>query len=183
MYLSQTFYFDLCYDSNNLRENSVRRILPYLVLNMIVSAVTVLLVLVIWQQTHKEPARQAPQQAAEKPVAAQPASTLPPLDEDTVEIQMVVGAGDIEYERVQLVSASENPVEMTGWQLSDGRGNVYTFPSFKLYPGGSVNLFTAAGADTSIELYWNRAEAIWESGRTVELADSDGNRRAKYRIP
>jgi len=164
-------------------EPLMRKILPYLVLNIIVSAATVLLVLVVWQQTHKKTEPIVHFTEAGAPATAQPRSTLPALDEPTVEIQLVVGAGELDYERVQLVSASDAPVELTSWELTDGKDLVYTFPFVKLYPGGSIHLFSKAGTDTSIELFWKKPNAVWSSGDLIELIDPDGNTRAQYRIP
>lgn len=161
----------------------MRKILPYLILNMIVSAATVLLVLVIWQQTHNKTEPIIPIPEAATPVAGQARSTLPPADEPTVEIQLVVGVGELDYERVQLVSVSDVPVELTGWELTDGKDLIYTFPLVKLYPGGSIHLFSKAGTDTSIELFWRKPAAVWSSGDRIELIDPEGNTRAQYNVP
>ncbi len=134
-------------------------------------------------KTHNKPEPIIPFTEAEVPVYEQLQSTLPAKDEPTVEIQLVVGVGELDYERVQLVSVSDVPVELTGWELTDGKDLVYTFPSVKLYPGGSIHLFSKAGTDTSIELFWKKPAAIWSSGDKIELIDPAGNTRAQYSVP
>ena len=161
----------------------MRKILPYLVLNVIVSVATVLLVLVVWQQTHKKTEPLLPVSMPVAQTSEQPRSTLPAASAPTVEIQLVVGAGELEYERVQLVSVSKEPLELTGWVLSDGKDLEYTFPFVKLYPGGSIYLFSKAGTDTSIELFWKKPAAVWSPGEVIKLIDPAGNTRAQYKIP
>lgn len=161
----------------------MRKILPYIILNIIVSAVTVVVVLAIWQKAQQVSLERefSRSTATLEPVRSQ--STLPPLSIDTIEIQTVVGIGDIENERVQLVSVAKEAVDLSGWGISGGKGQVYRFPVVKLYPGGSINLFSKSGVNTSIELYWNQPTTVWTSGDKVELLDPDGNTRSEYRIP
>jgi len=83
----------------------MRKILPYLLLNFVVSALAVWIVLMVWEANHQIP--NIP--AAEQPVTREtksPTITQPPLDEKTITIQLVMGSGDIRSERVQLISAS-----------------------------------------------------------------------------
>lgn len=161
----------------------MRKIFPYLILNIIVSAVTVMVVLAIWQKAQQASLERefSRTTATLEPVRSQ--STLPPLSIDTIEIQTIVGIGDLENERVQLVSVAKEVVDLSGWGISGGKGQVYRFPAVKLYPGGSINLFSKSGVDTSIALYWNQPTAVWMSGDKVKLIDPDGNTRSEYRIP
>lgn len=161
----------------------MRKLLPYLILNIIISAATVLVVLTIWQKAQQNSLEKELPRHTETPVRVESQSTLPPVDMETVKIGAVIGAGDIENERVQLVSVAGEPVDLSGWELTDGEGRYYFFPAVKLYPGGSINLFSRSGNDTSIELYWKQPLAIWTSGDVVELNDPDGNTRSEFRIP
>lgn len=161
----------------------MRKIFPYLILNFVVSAAAVLLVLVIWDNTHKAPAVQDAPNGSVSFSVARPTSTLPPMDEKTIEVQTVIGPGDIESERVLLASDSQNPVNLQGWELTDGKEDRYVFPSVTIYPGGGINLYTKAGTDSSIELYWKKPAPIWSSGEEILLRDTAGNTRATYLIP
>lgn len=161
----------------------MRRLLPYLILNIIVSAATVLIVLTVWQKVQLKAMQKELPQKTETPIRMESLSTLPPIDVQTVIIEAVIGAGDIENERVQLVNVASDPVDLSGWELTDGKGRYYFFPAIKLYPGGSINLYSKSGTDTSIELHWKQPLAIWASGDVVELNDPEGNSRTEYRIP
>lgn len=52
-----------------------------------------------------------------------------------------------------------------------------------LYGGGAVNIYTRAGANSVVELYWGLNQAIWKSGITVTLIDAQGMTRGAYTIP
>ena len=161
----------------------MRKIFPYLLLNIVVSAVTVITILLIWESNHRlpEPQHQADLPRLENQTAA--TATLPPIKEKTIEIQVVVGSGDINNERVQFISVSQSPVNLQGWELIDDDKNSYVFPSITIFPGGVINLFSKGGVDTAIELFWNKAEPIFSSGEMIRLKDAAGSKRAEYRVP
>jgi len=161
----------------------MRKIFPYLLLNIAVSAVTVLAVLMIWEANHKLPQPQGEGDLSILENQALPTATLPPMDEKTIEIQVVVGPGDIKNETVQLISVSQSPVNLLGWELIDDDKNSYFFPSVTIFPGGGINLFTRGGVDTAIELFWNQPEPIFSSGELIRLRDAAGNKRAEFRVP
>jgi LysM repeat protein len=100
-----------------------------------------------------------------------------------IEIVAVIGAGDINSERVQIRGTGSVPLLLTGWQLEDESGNVYIFPKINLYNDGAVDLYTKAGIDTVVSLYWGRSESIWDSGELVTLVDTSGQVQATYRVP
>jgi endonuclease YncB( thermonuclease family) len=68
-------------------------------------------------------------------------------------------------------------VDMSGWTLSDAAGYTYDFPSgFALDAGATVTLHTGSGTDTSTDLYWGYASAVWNnSGDTATLTDDAGS--------
>jgi hypothetical protein len=163
----------------------MRKIIPYLLLNFAVSAAAILIVLIIWDRTHDVPGIVlfgTPAIATPVVQNNQPPAIIP-LDQQTFEIQMVVGAGDINLERVQLVSVADANINIQGWTLADGNRNVFTFPSLTVFPGGGLSVFTRSGLNTSVELFWGNSEAVWTSGETVKLLDPDGHLRASYKIP
>ncbi len=163
----------------------MRKIIPYLVLNFIVSATAVLTVLLIWNATHKVPKVNVPL-ASTVPTAditnKQPPAVIP-LDRKTFEIQMVVGAGDINLEHIQLVSVADVDINLEGWKILDGEKANYIFPAITIFPGGGLNIYTRSGVNTSIEVFWGKEGAVWSSGKTVQLLDPEGNLRASYLIP
>ena len=129
----------------------------YLLLNIIVSAVTTLVVLVVWDNVRKAefPAAQLPQVAAQETAAPRagdseigaqntpasgqelvshtaatpaPTETLPPVDVKVIQVLNVVGVGDLDQEVVLLKRIGEGNIRMTGWKLTGERGGTYTFP-------------------------------------------------------
>ena len=68
--------------------------------------------------------------------------------------------------------------------MKDSKGaNTYTFPSFKLFKGGAVQVHTQNGTDTAIDLYWGQRQAVWQSGESVLLTDPSGQAQDSYPVP
>ncbi len=104
----------------------------------------------------------------------------------TVVIDSVIGAGDLDSEHVLLKQRGEGELSLVGWRMEDNQGNIFIFPQFPqliLYRGGAVNIFTKAGSNTVVDLYWGMEQPVWESGDTVTLKDPQGKVRATYQVP
>jgi len=111
---------------------------------------------------------------------------IPVTPRGSVAIDSVVGAGDLESEHVLLKHQGAGELSLVGWRLEDGQGNIFIFPQFPqlmLYKGGAVNVHTAAGANTVVDLYWGLSAPVWKTGVTVILKDPQGNIRATYIVP
>ena len=100
-----------------------------------------------------------------------------------VEIESVVGAGDLSSERVMIRRIGSGDLSLAGWQIVEDGGKVFIFPQLNLYEGGAVTLYTRSGKSTVVELFWGLDTYLWESGETVILLDNTGAVRAKYRVP
>jgi hypothetical protein len=89
---------------------------------------------------------------------------------------------DRDGEYVLLRNNTAEPVDMTGWKLSDGGGHhSFTFPAFRLAPGAEVKLWTRAGTANTTNLYWANRGAIWNNtGDTATLKDAAGQLVASY---
>jgi hypothetical protein len=165
----------------------MKKLLPYLLLNIVVSAIAMLIILLIWDSTH--PVQKEPQSALVlSPVAIHNTPpleevALPPLEQPVLEVQAVIVPGDLDTERVLIRNAYSEAVSLQGWQVKNSTGDAYTFPILTLYPGGSVSLYSRSGENTALELYWGLTRAAWKSGVTVTVLDSQGNQRAEYLIP
>lgn len=105
------------------------------------------------------------------------------LPEARVVINSVIGAGDLASERVFLTRTGFGELDLTGWQLRDQNGNVFTFPQLALFESGAVNVWTTTGTPSVVDLYWGLQSPIWSSGETVVLVDSQGKERARYVVP
>jgi hypothetical protein len=49
--------------------------------------------------------------------------------------------------------------------------------------GGAVQIHTAAGTNTVVDLYWNMNAPVWKSGETASLYDASGNLIVVYKVP
>lgn len=111
---------------------------------------------------------------------------IPLRDSGSVVIDSVIGAGDLEAERVLIKHAGGSELSLVGWRLEDGQGNVFVFPESPqliLFSGGAVNIYTKAGVNTVVDLYWGLDNPVWKSGSTVILRDAAGNVQARYLVP
>jgi hypothetical protein len=87
--------------------------------------------------------------------------------------------GDGEYVALQNMGGA--PVDMTGWQLVDIAGHTFTFPTFVLAPGATVNVRICTGENSATDLYEGRCSAIWNNdGDTATLLDSGGRVISTY---
>ncbi len=167
------------------------KLILYLILNILVSAATTLIVLLVWQAAH-------PQPGPAEGVAAQPAdrttgdnepeeTPVPTLalvrDDIQVAIRTVVGAGNLEMEYVEIVNQSEGAVDLTGWQLINPDGRQFDFPALILNQDGAVEIHSKTGQNTVIELFWQADAPLWAAGDTVTLRNADGEIQATYSIP
>ncbi len=111
---------------------------------------------------------------------------IPVHPQGSVVIDSVIGAGDLDAERVLLKHSGGGELSLVGWQLDDGQGRLFTFPEapqLTLFAGGAVNIYTKSGVNTVVDLFWGLDQPLWKSGSTVILRDADGNVQARYLVP
>ena len=99
-----------------------------------------------------------------------------------VEILNIEAAGDLAREAMLIANESNSPFNLNGWQLSKEGGPTYTFGNVQLFPGSSIRLYSAAGTDNSIALYWGQAESVWTPGSVALLRNSDNVTIDTYEI-
>lgn len=167
-----------------------KRALPFILVNIVVSAAATLLVLYWWSSTHplNLPVIDnvtTPTPGA-NPAEVQPTPTLPSLETPVIEINTVIAPGNINNEVVILRLLNDDELLLEGWELKGSGGSVYTFPNL-LLKEGEIQLFTgrmpAGRLGSANEIYWERSEAVWRSGETLTLYDPSGNVRATFNIP
>ena len=79
-------------------------------------------------------------------------------------------------EYVVLENAGEEPLDLSGWTVTDEADHSYTFGEFALGPGERVTLHTGSGTDSGTSVYWGRSRAVWNNGGdTVTVRDADGD--------
>ena len=108
---------------------------------------------------------------------------LPPGFDPQLEIVNVVAAGTLADERVVIRLSGEGELALRDWYLQDEDGNLYVFPELTLFKDGAVTVYTKAGTNNVVELFWGLGAAVWEPGETVSLVDPEGNEQATYQIP
>jgi LysM repeat protein len=106
-----------------------------------------------------------------------------PAPQGSIEIDAVIGAGDLATERVLLKQSGGGEVPLAGWKLEDENSNVFIFPELTLFRGGAVNILTRSGANTVVDLYWGLESPVWSSGEKLTLSDPAGNVRSTYLVP
>ena len=155
---------------NNL--NPGKRLLVYLVINILVSAMTTLVVLALWTRFVLGG---APDFGPSNPTTDSTSSQLV--------ITAVIGAGDLENERVVIEHVGSEDVSLTGWRMRDESSTDYRFPALVLHPGAEVSVFSREGDDSASSLYWDRQVSMWRSGEQASLIDPSGQVQATYTVP
>ncbi len=171
---------------------SIKRALPFILLNILVSAATTLAVInwfgggVRFTQPPEPTVPPAVLNLTAPPSSGPTSLPLATLAADSsgrvIEIQDVIGAGDLNNEAVLLKRVGAGDLQLAGWQLSDGNGHTYLFPDFILNQDGAVQLNSRAGENTAIALFWNEPQAVWATGMTVTLYDAVGKLQAMFTI-
>jgi hypothetical protein len=174
-----------------------RRIFYFLLLNVLVSAVTVWVVATImFRNPPASPEATLPVLApqsdgqAEEILITEPAEFQDPTDNEDIEvipelleIESILGSGELEAEKVLISHIGETEVSLLGWQLQDEDGHVYSFPALTMFQGGAVTLNSRTGTSTVVELYWGQDEPVWQSGERAYLIDPEGEVQAVFTVP
>lgn len=70
--------------------------------------------------------------------------------------------GDYNKEYVRVKNRTTQTVVITGWTIkSKSTGKTYTFPKFYLDPNDAVTVWTKAGYDEGMNLYWGSSTEVW----------------------
>lgn len=68
-------------------------------------------------------------------------------------------------EYVVLKNTTRATIQLEEWTLRDRTGYEYEFGRFSLRPGRTVTVRTGKGRDTSMTVYWNRRQYVWNNDR------------------
>lgn len=173
-------------------------LIPFILINVIVSGITTLSVLWLWEQTHPSAVSSQTAKLMDPGDPSQPTITDPSdsdlisetetsfefLNEDfEVAIRVIVGAGDLNIEYAEIVNKSPGAIDLTGWQLVDEDDRQFIFPALILNSGGAIKVLSRQGENTVIELYWQADEPVWQFGETANLIDATGALIATYSLP
>lgn len=99
-----------------------------------------------------------------------------------IQIQGVGGIGNIDSESM-LITNTGQLLDMSGWSLEDDDGNSIVFNELFIYSDATHQIFTGEGLDSPVRSYVGLDEAIYQSGETIRLYDSEGALHTEYQIP
>ena len=162
-----------------------RRLLLYLLLNVVVSVCVTSAILFWYDRNYRSVSQSAVQPAGAivNQNLSAPQATLDPAEKIPVQIVSVIGAGTLNAEWVVVSYTGDDQINLASWELRDEDKNVFVFPQLILHPNGAVQIHTSSGTNTVIDLYWDKSNPVWESGEEAQLFDPSGNVRAKYKVP
>ncbi len=162
-----------------------RRFILYLLLNVFISACVTGAILFWYDRNYRSVSISAVQPAVpsgNQPVSAS-GTALSPQTDIPVEIVSVIGAGTLNAEWVVVSYKGEDQINLANWELRDQNRHVFVFPQLILHKDGAVQIHSASGTNTVIDLYWGQSDPVWQSGEEAQLYDPSGNLRSKYKVP
>jgi lamin tail-like protein len=159
-----------------------RNLAFYLLLNVFVSACVTSAIL-YWYDRNYRAVTLPPASVSTEVVNATGPAANATVAQGKVQIVSVIGAGSLDVEAVVVKYNGEGELDLTGWHLKDAVGHAYTFPPFKLFQNGAVQVHTAPGTNTAIDLFWGQRQAAWQSGQAVLLTTPEGEVEDSYPVP
>jgi hypothetical protein len=173
--------------------NQAKKLLFYLLINVLVSAVTIMGVLYLWEHTQlKNVLFHQPVESLEANPTLEAPAEEEGIPNQLIRIGEVGGVGNLATEYVRLVrSGGEDgeTISLQDWRLKDDNNHNYNIleqsglASLELHSQGAVNVYTKAGNSNPIELYLGLSDPLWQPGETVTLIDPQGEVQDTYLIP
>jgi len=173
--------------------NQAKKLLFYIVLNIVVSAITIVGVLYLWENTKlKNMLFDSIDIPAEVSLGASSSDEAAVTENLLIEIGEVGGISNLATEYVRLVRPGSEPgdtISLQDWSIKDENNHQYNIleqsgvASLDLHGQGAVNIYTKEGDSNPIELYLDLSDPIWQPGETVTLIDPDGEVHDTYIIP
>jgi hypothetical protein len=172
-----------------------KRLLVYLLLNIIVTGITMLAVLYLWENTAiKELMYTTVEQASAGETPRVPDQDSPAGGDgpQRIEIEEVGGVGNLATEYILLKHSTEDTedtVSLQNWVLRDENGHEFSIlaqsgiGSLELHAKGAVYVYTKTGESNPIELYLGLQDPLWNPGETVTLISPEGEIHDTYQIP
>jgi hypothetical protein len=164
-----------------------KQTLPFLLLNILVSAVTVFAVIYFFGPKIMAYAEKrlgiAVVAAPENTTIIEASPTQATSYELNVVIGGVFGAGDLQTEYVLIKNQGKATASLLNWTLQGKRGQNYGFPDLRLAQNGTVKLFSKEGTDTVLELFLKSQASLWQRGDILTLKDANGKVQTSFQVP
>jgi len=173
--------------------NQAKKLIIYLVINVVVSAVTIIVVLFLWENTRL---KQVLFNSSEGPAAVSSPDGVTSTEQITedllIEIGEVGGVGNLATEYLRLIrsgSESGETISLQDWRIRNENNLDFNIleqsglASLELHSQGAVNIYTKEGSSNPIELYLGLSDPIWAPGETITLIDPQGQVHDTYLIP
>lgn len=110
------------------------------------------------------------------------ATAIPETGDINVVISRVLFAGDITQESVDILNLG-GTIDLEDWELRGEARERFVFPAVRLFPNGSITVYTGDGENSASELFWGLDRAIWSPGDLIRLLDADGVERSVFELP
>lgn len=117
------------------------------------------------------------------PAAPSPTAAASATAGQGLRVASFVSNGALPGEAVQIANDSDLVINLQGWRLEKEGGPAYTFGGLSLFPGSELVLYTGAGVDTSVALYWNQTTPLWERGSVARLINAQGQEVSQLTAP
>ncbi len=172
-----------------------KRLFFYLLLNVLVSTITILGVLFVWENTHLKDVLTLPGETASQPGAAGEEATTSQGTQETdeiIKIIEVIGVENLPTEHLRIKHVGGDlgqTLSLLHWRLRDENGRELdisahsNLQSLELHSNGAIDIYTKPELSTPIELYLGLEEPLWVHGETVTLLDDEGNVQDIFLIP
>ncbi|WOF15932.1 lamin tail domain-containing protein [Methanoplanus sp. FWC-SCC4] len=83
-------------------------------------------------------------------------------------------------ESIKIKNPGDNPVDLTGWKITDSDGlHVFTFPEFIIQPGKSVTIYSNSNQDNNTDkdnlMIWSEKNVWDDEGDIAKIYDENKN--------
>lgn len=173
-----------------------KRLFIYLLLNVLVSGLTMLAILYLWDNTQIKDLMYSSLEGTTKENPAQISTSVegqtPGEGTQQIEIKEIGGVGNLSTEYILLKRSEDDTretISLQNWVLRDEGGHEFSIlsqsgiSSLELHPKGAVYVYTKSGESNPIELYLGLSDPLWNPSETVTLINPDGQVHDTYLIP
>ena len=119
-------------------------------------------------------------QALAAPTGQQATATPAAVGTQGIRISAINSPGNLASEAAAVVNDSDLAMNLQGWKLEQEGGAAYTIGNVLLFPGSGVLIYSGAGIDTSVALYWNQPAAVWQAGAVARLLNPRAAEVARF---